>query len=93
MFNPNIRSVIPMKVAGLAQNDGSIHAAGRGAGLDRSAEIRSGEMPRLPYMNMTFAPTERRLDVAVWRAMFASSARQARQFVIHGYVKVNGQKV
>lgn len=44
-------------------------------------------------MNMTYAPIERRLDMAVWRAMFASSARQARQFVIHGMVKVNGKKV
>jgi len=29
----------------------------------------------------------------VWRSLFASSARQARQFVIHGNVKVNGQKM
>lgn len=46
-----------------------------------------------PYMNMTFAPQERRIDVAIFRAMFASSVRQARQFVVHGRVKVNGQKV
>jgi ribosomal protein S4 len=25
--------------------------------------------------------------------MFASSLRQARQFVVHGYVNVNGKKV
>jgi ribosomal protein S4 len=46
-----------------------------------------------PYMQMTFAPLERRLDTAVFRAMFASSVRQARQFIIHGAVKVNGKKV
>ncbi|KAG5938138.1 hypothetical protein E4U53_008076 [Claviceps sorghi] len=46
-----------------------------------------------PYMQMTFAPLERRLDTAVFRALFASSVRQARQFVIHGAVKVNGKKV
>lgn len=46
-----------------------------------------------PYMNMTFAPQERRIDVAIFRAMFASSVRQARQFVVHGRVKVNGEKV
>lgn len=46
-----------------------------------------------PYMSMTYAPTERRLDTAIFRAMFASSTRQARQFVVHGGVKVNGQKV
>jgi len=31
--------------------------------------------------------------MAVWRSLFASSARQARQFVTHGMVKVNGQKM
>lgn len=46
-----------------------------------------------PYMNMAFAPIERRIDVAIFRAMFASSARQARNMVIHGKVKVNGQAV
>ncbi|KOS21635.1 37S ribosomal protein NAM9 [Escovopsis weberi] len=46
-----------------------------------------------PYMQMTFAPLERRLDTAVFRALFASSVRQARQFVIHGAVKVNGKKL
>lgn len=46
-----------------------------------------------PYMQMTFAPLERRLDTAVFRALFASSVRQARQFVIHGAVTVNGKKV
>lgn len=46
-----------------------------------------------PYMNMSFAPIERRIDVAIFRAMFASSARQARNMVVHGKVKVNGQPV
>ena len=46
-----------------------------------------------PYMQMAFAPLERRLEVAMFRAMFASSPRQARQFCIHGAVKVNGKKV
>ncbi|KAL2280460.1 hypothetical protein FJTKL_12452 [Diaporthe vaccinii] len=44
-----------------------------------------------PYMNMAYAPLERRIDVAIFRALFASSTRQARQFVIHGAVKINGQ--
>jgi len=47
----------------------------------------------IPHMSMVYAPTERRLDVAIWRALFASSARQARQFVTHGKVKVNGKKM
>lgn len=46
-----------------------------------------------PYMNMSFAPIERRIDVAIFRAMFASSTRQARNMVIHGKVKVNGLPV
>lgn len=46
-----------------------------------------------PYMAMTFAPMERRLDIAVFRALFASSARQARQLIKHGRVMVNGKKV
>ncbi|KAL7915683.1 putative 30S ribosomal subunit S4 [Trichoderma velutinum] len=46
-----------------------------------------------PYMQMTYAPLERRLDTAVFRALFASSVRQARQFVIHGAVTVNGKKM
>lgn len=46
-----------------------------------------------PLMQMTFAPLERRLDTAIFRALFASSVRQARQFVVHGAVKVNGKKV
>ncbi|ROT43046.1 alpha-L RNA-binding motif-containing protein [Sodiomyces alkalinus F11] len=44
-----------------------------------------------PYMQMTFAPLERRLDVAIFRALFASSTLQARQFCVHGAVKVNGK--
>lgn len=46
-----------------------------------------------PYMQMSYAPLERRLDMAVFRALFASSVRQARQFIIHGAVEVNGKKV
>lgn len=46
-----------------------------------------------PYMNMSFAPIERRIDVAIFRAMFASSTRQARNMVVHGKVKVNGLPV
>lgn len=75
----------------LAAFDGSEQAEGRGSGKElRTVENR---VSRIPYMHMTFAPSERRLDTAIFRALFASSARQARQFVIHGHVKVNGKKV
>lgn len=79
----------------LAANDGSEQAAGRGSGIQR-ALVKPGEddLPaQIPYMHMVYAPIERRLDNAIFRALFASSARQARQFVVHGYVKVNGKKV
>lgn len=36
---------------------------------------------------------ERRLDNTVYRAGLASSRAQARQFVLHGHVQVNGRKV
>lgn len=42
---------------------------------------------------MTYFPIERRLDTAIFRSLFASSVRQARQFCVHGLVKVNGKKV
>lgn len=58
-----------------------------------NARMLSAVRGMTPYMQMTYAPLERRLDTAIFRAMFASSVRQARQFVIHGAVTVNGQKV
>lgn len=36
---------------------------------------------------------ERRLDNIVYRLGFASSRKQARQFVRHGHIQVNGKKV
>lgn len=79
----------------LAEHDGSELAAGRGSGLEEKLDLKNIKFGKnsIPYMHMTYAPLERRLDTAVWRALFASSARQARQFVIHGYVRVNGQKM
>lgn len=60
--------------------------------LDRKVP-RPWRFEPTPYMGMTFYPQERRLDIAIFRALFASSARQAKQFVVHGFVKVNGKKV
>jgi ribosomal protein S4 len=90
-----MNAVVPMDPQYLAENDGSEHGAGRGSGKEKPldpAEIRFGRN-QIPYMHMTYAPLERRLDMAVWRALFASSARQAKQFCTHGLVRVNGQKV
>lgn len=46
-----------------------------------------------PWALQTFVALERRLDTAVFRAMFASSIRQAAQFILQGCVKVNGVKI
>ncbi|KAL8688845.1 MAG: hypothetical protein Q9218_005347 [Villophora microphyllina] len=77
----------------LARSDGYEQAEGRGSGLEPHPDRKPLPFPKTPYMNMTFAPLERRLDTAIFRAMFASSTRQARQFVVHGDVKVNGKKM
>lgn len=90
MFDRRIRSVVPMDAQYLAANDGSLESAGRGSGLEKKKDQKKNH---IPYMQMTFAPLERRLDTAIFRAMFASSTRQARQFVVHGAVKVNGRQV
>ena len=92
-FSRYIPSVIPMDAALLARTDGSDMAAGRGSGKDEKLG-RSNKPPKAtPYMSMVYYPQERRLDTAIFRALFASSARQARQMVVHGHVQVNGKKV
>lgn len=107
MFSRRINAVVNMDPKYMALHDGSEQAAGRGSGLkldprrkytrDEKYGPAAGnnliDDKRTPYMGMTFAPMERRLDIAVHRAMFASSARQARQFVVHGAVTVNGKKM
>ncbi|KAK3115774.1 hypothetical protein LTR53_004549 [Teratosphaeriaceae sp. CCFEE 6253] len=67
--------------------------AGRDVVADTVERRPDGRVEKTPYMAMTFFPLERRLDTAIWRALFASSARQARQFVTHGWVKVNGKRM
>lgn len=47
----------------------------------------------IPLASQMYASLERRLDIAVFRALFASSTRQAKQLVVHGKVKVNGRQV
>lgn len=91
MFSRRLKSVVPMNPEYLARNDGSLESAGRGSGLEK--EAAPVKPAAIPYMQMSFAPLERRLDTAIFRALFASSARQARQFVVHGAVRVNGKKV
>lgn len=105
MFDRRLPAVVPVDFKYLARSDGSELASGRGMGLQEDEPehtkgpqqgLKSGgrrRTPPTPYMHMAFHPLERRLDTAIFRAMFASSSKQARQFVVHGYVKVNGKKV
>ena len=104
MFSRRLNSVVNMEPTYMAEFDGSEYAAGRGSGREVPPTDLSYGKPRndqkgarkgdvTPYMQMTFAPLERRLDTAIFRAMFASSVRQAGHFVKHGAVKVNGKPV
>ncbi|KAI4153727.1 MAG: hypothetical protein LQ340_002133 [Diploschistes diacapsis] len=86
-----MRSVVSMDPKYLALHDGSDEASGRGSGL--GAEENKRKTQPVPYMHMLYAPLERRLDTAIFRSLFASSVLQARQFCVHGYVRVNGKKV
>jgi ribosomal protein S4 len=91
MFSRYLPSVVEMDARQLAMQDGVEQAAGRGAGRDMIEEDKKTQLT--PYMQMTFWMNERRLDTAIFRSLFASSLRQARQMVVHGHVKVNGKKV
>lgn len=103
MFDRRLPAVQEMDFRYLARHDGSEQATGRGSGLQedrvQTKGLRQGQAiggrvrAKTPYMQMAFHPLERRLDTAIFRAMFASSSKQARQFVVHGSVKVNGKKV
>jgi small subunit ribosomal protein S4 len=53
---------------------------------------RALRMPGITGENL-FALLERRLDNVVYRLRLAVSRSQARQFVLHGHVTVNGKRV
>lgn len=55
----------------------------------QSAAARAAA-PVTPFALQAYACLEKRLDTALFRAMFASSPRQAAQFIRYGKVKVNG---
>lgn len=57
------------------------------------ASLRGETSARTPVLLQTYAVLEKRLDFALFRAMFASSVRQARQFILHGNVFVNDIKI
>jgi small subunit ribosomal protein S4 len=53
---------------------------------------RAARLKGITGENLLFM-LERRLDNVVYRAGFATARRQARQFVNHGHIEVNGRKV
>lgn len=54
------------------------------------ASLKGHDVAPTPITLQTFGTLEKRLEVALFRSMFASSVRQARQFILGGFVKVNG---
>ncbi len=58
----------------------------------RNTYARASSQPGITGENL-LRMLELRLDNAVFRAGFASSRNQARQFVRHGHVEVNGKRV
>jgi len=58
----------------------------------RNTYARANSQPGITGENL-LRMLELRLDNAVFRAGFASSRNQARQFVRHGHVEVNGKRV
>ncbi|MDR2211777.1 MAG: 30S ribosomal protein S4 [Spirochaetaceae bacterium] len=54
--------------------------------------MRAQRMAGITGENL-FVLLEQRLDNVVYRLRFASSRSQARQFVLHGHVRVNGRRI
>lgn len=71
--------------------EGRMRAGGRTDAL--RDEKRKEVAARAPVGTMMFREVERRIDVLVFRALFATSVWQARAFVVQGHVKLNGKLV
>lgn len=82
------------RLVGVTTPSGSLsNAQSRGGFLRRQGRDDGSAAATTPLASQTFASLERRLDTAVFRAMFASSTKQARQLCVHGRVRVNGAVV
>ncbi|MDZ4256025.1 MAG: 30S ribosomal protein S4, partial [archaeon] len=60
--------------------------------------IKLGIMRGKPTLNDVLSLTvdsflERRLQTVVWRKRLANTSKQARQFITHGHISLNGKKV
>lgn len=72
-------------VAGRSREGGRVET-------ERSKAIKE-KLSRTPIGTLLYREVERRLDVLIFRACFATSVWQARQLVVHKKVKVNGEVV
>lgn len=91
---------IPKKLQGVVlplgddvTSRGIMANAGRGPNEMYEVDADGNRKLKTPFALQTFAHLEKRLDFAVFRSMFASSVRQAGQFIRQGNVTVNGVKV
>ena len=62
---------------------------------NKEAKLREEEEAKglAPVGSLMLTEVERRIDVIIFRACFASSVYEARRLVIHGDVMLNGKKV
>ncbi|OLL21668.1 37S ribosomal protein S4-like, mitochondrial [Neolecta irregularis DAH-3] len=51
----------------------------------------SSQVYRIPLASQTYANMERRLDIVIYRSLFATSPLQAGNIIRHGRVKLNGE--
>ncbi|GMK55115.1 hypothetical protein CspeluHIS016_0201710 [Cutaneotrichosporon spelunceum] len=71
--------------------EGKEKAGGRTIAEKLMAE--TAEAARSPVGSLMWSEVERRLDVLIFRACFATSVWQARSYITQGHVKVNGYVV
>ncbi|KAI9290617.1 alpha-L RNA-binding motif-containing protein [Neoconidiobolus thromboides FSU 785] len=58
---------------------------------ERKVQLENKPHPHVAAL--TYAELERRLDFVVFRSLFASSILEAKQLILHGKVKLNGEKI
>ncbi|KAL1411033.1 hypothetical protein Q8F55_001980 [Vanrija albida] len=71
--------------------EGKARAGGRTDAERRAAALAKDALA--PVGTLMYGEVERRLDVVIFRACLAQSVWQARSYVTHGHVKLNGKTV
>lgn len=62
---------------------------GGGGSGERGGEKKMSNHPAA----LLYSQLEQRLDVLLFRCLFAPSVYQAKQMIVHGHVRINGKKV